>query len=788
MSALALAGAVAVGLTLGLFGGGGSILTVPLLVYLAGVPAKSAIAMSLFVVGVTSMVSAVGHARAGRIRWKTGLVFGLAGMAGAYGGGLIGPHLPAAVLLAGFALMMLATAVAMIRGRRAPEHAPAREDLPILHVIGEGVVVGLVTGLVGAGGGFLVVPALVLLGGMPMSMAVATSLVVIAMKSFAGLAGYLQTVPVDWATALPVTAAAVVGGVAGGWLAGHVDADRLRKGFGWFVLVMGAFVLVQQAPPSLFATPWAAAALLAGGPASVAGIAYLLLRRRRGQVGSLDTAEIRRHAQGQPTRHRTDRQDDRSATPLTYPPGSEEGKEPMFFAQYYLDCLSQASYMIGDPSTGRAVVVDPRRDVSEYLADAEARGLRIAGVINTHFHADFLAGHLELAARTGAWIGYGRLAEAEYPIRRLAHGERVELGDVVLEIMETPGHTPESISIVVHEHAGDAVPYGVLTGDALFIGDVGRPDLLASLGMTSEQLGRMLYDSVQHKLMSLPDEVRVFPAHGAGSACGKNLSTERASTIGMQRRTNYACRPMSEEEFLSIVTEGQPPAPGYFAFDAVLNRKNHELLDVAAHARPLTVEEFLARRRAGAVVLDARDAQEFALAHLRGSVSVPADGRFAERSGTVVEPGSEIVVIAPQDREIEVVTRLARIGFDTVTGYLREPEAAFLAAPDEVAHSSRLTAAELQEALQAQPAPFLLDVRNASEVADGAVEGAVNIPLAQLPARLAEIPDGRVVVYCAGGARSAIAVSLLEHKGRDQVSDLIGGYAAWRTAFIPAQA
>lgn len=763
MTALTLAGAVAVGLTLGLFGGGGSILTVPLLVYLAGVPAKSAIAMSLFVVGVTSAVSAVGHARAGRIRWQTGLVFGLAGMAGAYGGGLAGPHLPAAVLLAGFALMMLATAVAMIRGRRAPDHVPAREHLPVLHVIVEGVVVGLVTGLVGAGGGFLVVPALVLLGGMPMGVAVATSLVVIAMKSFAGLAGYLRTIPVDWSIALPVTAAAVVGGLAGGWLAGHLDAGRLRRGFGWFVLVMGGFVLIQQAPPALFATTWAGVTLPAGGAAALAGIAFLLLRRRR--------ATARRAAPPKPN------------TPV----GTQKGSV-MFFAQYYLDCLSQASYMIGDPSTGRAVVVDPRRDVSEYLADAEAHGLRIDGVINTHFHADFLAGHLELAARTGAWIGYGRLAETEYPIRRLAHGDRIELGDVVLEIMETPGHTPESISVLVREHVGDAVPYGVLTGDALFVGDVGRPDLLASLGTTSDQLGRMLYDSVQRKLMSLPDEVRVFPAHGAGSACGKNLSTERASTIGAQRLTNYACRPMSEEEFLSIVTEGQPPAPGYFVFDAMLNRRNHELLDVAAHARPLTAEEFLDRRRAGAVVLDARDAQDFALAHLRGSVSVPADGRFAERSGTVVEPGSEIVVIAPQDREAEVVTRLARIGFDTVTGYLRDPEAAFLATPDEVAHSSRLTAAELREALQGRRPPFLLDVRNASEVADGAVEGAVNIPLAQLPARLAEIPDGPVVVYCAGGARSAIAAGLLEHKGRDQVSDLIGGYAAWRTAFTPAQA
>ncbi|MEV0972333.1 MBL fold metallo-hydrolase [Microtetraspora glauca] len=461
----------------------------------------------------------------------------------------------------------------------------------------------------------------------------------------------------------------------------------------------------------------------------------------------------------------------------------------MFFTQYYLDCLSQASYMIGDRETGRAVVVDPRRDVSEYIADAQARGLRIEGVINTHFHADFIAGHLELAARTGAWIGYGHRAEAEYPIRTLTDGERVELGDVVLEIMETPGHTPESISILVYEHASDTVPYGVLTGDALFIGDVGRPDLLASLGMTADQLGRMLYDSVQHKLMGLPDAVRVFPAHGAGSACGKNLSTERQSTIGMQRLTNYACAPMSEDEFLAIVTEGQPPAPGYFVYDAVLNRKNHELLDVAAHVRPLSQEDFLASRAAGAVVVDARDSQDFALAHLRGSIGVPADGRFAERVGMVVKPRSEIVVIAPQDREEEVVTRLGRIGFDTVTGYLREPEAAFLAVPGEVAHSTRVTARDLREALAGVEPPLLVDVRNEGEVAGGAIEGSVNIPLAQLAGRLSEVPvDRPVVVYCAGGARSAIAAGLLEHEGRERVADLIGGYDAWQRAFATAGA
>ncbi|GLV49612.1 MBL fold hydrolase [Thermobispora bispora] len=460
----------------------------------------------------------------------------------------------------------------------------------------------------------------------------------------------------------------------------------------------------------------------------------------------------------------------------------------MKFIQYYLECLSHASYLIGDETTGRAVIVDPRRDISEYVADAEAHGLRIEGVINTHFHADFIAGHLEMAARTGAWIGYGSKAEAEYPIRRLADGERIELGDVVLEIMETPGHTPESISILVYEHADDAVPYGVLTGDTLFIGDVGRPDLLASLGKTADELGRMLYRSVR-RLMELPDEVRVFPAHGAGSACGKNLSAELQSTIGEQRRTNYACAPMSEDEFVALVTEGQPSAPGYFVYDAVLNRKNHDLLDVDAHARPLGIEEFLARRDAGAVIVDARSEEDFARGHLRGSLNVPVDGRFAERAGMVVEPGSEIIVVAPQNRELEVITRLGRIGFDTVTGYLRRPEAALRAVPGEVAQAERVTVEELRQALADAEPPVLLDVRNVGEVALGAIEGALTIPLAELPRRLDEVPADRpVVVYCASGSRSSTAASLLRRAGRERVSDLIGGYQAWQDAHAPTAA
>ncbi|MCC9740036.1 rhodanese-like domain-containing protein [Streptomyces sp. MNU89] len=459
----------------------------------------------------------------------------------------------------------------------------------------------------------------------------------------------------------------------------------------------------------------------------------------------------------------------------------------MFFAQYYLDCLSQASYMVADETSGKAVVVDPRRDVTEYVADAQDRGFTIVGVINTHFHADFIAGHLELADRTGAWIGYGQRAETEYESRKLADGERISLGDVTLQIMETPGHTPESVSVLVYEHAGDEVPYGVLTGDALFIGDVGRPDLLASIGVTADELGRMLYDSVHNKLMALPDEVRVFPAHGAGSACGKNLSTQRQSTIGEQRATNYACAPMGEDQFLAVVTAGQPSAPGYFVYDAILNRKSHELFDPSTTAPSLSVEEFLARRDAGAVIVDGRDPQEFAAGHLRGSVNVPADGRFAEQAGSVVAPDAEIIVVAPEDREEELVTRLARIGFDHVAGYLRDPEGVFPGLAAEMTQASRVTADELRKVLASGQAPVVVDVRGGGEREEGFIEGSLHIPLAELAKRQDEIPADRpVVVHCAGGHRSSIGASLLRHAGREDVSDLLGGYGAWLLLPEPA--
>ncbi|WP_353508524.1 rhodanese-like domain-containing protein [Intrasporangium sp.] len=454
----------------------------------------------------------------------------------------------------------------------------------------------------------------------------------------------------------------------------------------------------------------------------------------------------------------------------------------MIFTQYYLDCLSQASYLVGDATTGRAVVVDPRRDVGEYLDDAGARGLTIVGIINTHFHADFVSGHLELARETGAWIGYGEAAAPEFEVRSLADGERISLGDVTLQIMATPGHTPESISVLVLERPDDEVPYGVLTGDALFIGDVGRPDLLASVGHTAEELGRMLYDSVQHKLMALPDAVRVFPAHGAGSACGKNLSTERQSTIGEQRRFNYACQPMTEDEFLEVVAGGQPAAPAYFLYNATLNKQGREVRDVHASVPALTAEQVELALADGAVLHDARDHQEFAAGHLRGAINVPWDGRLAETVGTVLTPDQPVVIMAPDGQEQEVATRFARIGFDQVLGHVADPEGYLVAHQDDVASASRLTAAQASSAVAESDAQ-IVDIRNQGELAEGMLPGARHIPLAELAARSDELdPDRPVLLYCAGGWRSSVGASLLRAKGFGDVSDLLGGYGAWLRA------
>lgn len=461
----------------------------------------------------------------------------------------------------------------------------------------------------------------------------------------------------------------------------------------------------------------------------------------------------------------------------------------MFFRQYYLECLSHASYLIGDVTSGKAVVVDPQRDVAQYLADAEANGLKIVKILETHFHADFLSGHLELAARTGAAIGFGAAASgrAEFEIETFSDGDRIHLGGdgrgVELQIRETPGHTPESISLVIFPDGATSEPYAVLTGDTLFIGDVGRPDLLASVGVTAEELARRLYHSLHDKLLTLPDATKVYPAHGAGSACGKNLSTETVSTIGEQRHTNYALAPMSEAEFVEAVTQGQSVAPLYFSFAANRNREQRELLADDAPVRTLTMAEVLEHQRDGAVVIDARDEMDFAAGHMRGSVNVGLSGRFAEYAGEVMTPQTPIVLVTPPGHEVEAKVRLARIGFDRVIGALGNPVESFLDHPELVESLSRLSADALARRMRDVPNLVLIDVRNPGEVALGTIEGARAISLPALLSSLDQLDQkSPTVVFCAGGYRSAIAASLLRSHGFMDVSDLIGGYSAWLIA------
>lgn len=451
----------------------------------------------------------------------------------------------------------------------------------------------------------------------------------------------------------------------------------------------------------------------------------------------------------------------------------------MIFQQYELGCLSLFSYLIADETTGRAVVVDPQRDVSQYIADAERQGLTIERVLETHFHADFLSGHLELAAATGAVISYGDRAKTDFPMEPVAHGERLSLGEVVLEVRHTPGHTPESISIVVFERGDDPVPWGVLTGDALFIGDVGRPDLLTSVGRTADDLARELYASVHEQLLTLPDETRVFPAHGAGSACGKNLSTASQSTIGEQRRTNYALAPMSVDEFVEAVTQGQSVAPLYFAFAADSNRRERQLLDDHEPTPRLPIDEVLERQASGAVVVDARPSDVFSSGHLRGAINVGLDGRFAEYAGDVLRPGDEVIVVADDGRADEARVRLARIGFDHVVGALADIDDVLTARPELAARAARITASELAEWRESDSSVQVVDVRNPGECAEGMVEGATNLPLPNLLDQLATLdPDRPTVVYCAGGYRSATGASLLRAKGFATVADVYGGYGA----------
>lgn len=462
----------------------------------------------------------------------------------------------------------------------------------------------------------------------------------------------------------------------------------------------------------------------------------------------------------------------------------------MIFKQFYLPCLAHASYVIGDEATGIAVVVDPQRDIDQYLAFAAEHGLKIGHVFLTHLHADFVAGHLELRDRVGATIYLGAAAKARYAFTPLHDRDTFEFGRVRLKALETPGHTPESISILVYDvNASDSQPHAVLTGDTLFIGDVGRPDLRVALGWSASELGSMLFDSLHTKLLALPDESLVYPAHGAGSLCGKALSKETVSTLGEQRRSNYALQPMSKEAFIQVVTADQPEAPAYFTYDAVLNSEERPTLDeTLARVNPMTLDDVLALQAVGAQILDTRDPAEFAAAHLAGSINIGLSGQYATWAGTVLDRDHPIAIIADPGRENESTTRLGRIGFDHVVGYLKDGLHSLKSRPDLTATTERLSAQFAVELLSSSQPPLAIDVRAPGEREQKYIGGSLGIPLNHLTENLVKLPrDRSLLVYCAGGYRSSIAASLLQRNGFRRVSEIAGGIAGWEAANLPVQ-
>jgi hydroxyacylglutathione hydrolase len=458
----------------------------------------------------------------------------------------------------------------------------------------------------------------------------------------------------------------------------------------------------------------------------------------------------------------------------------------VIFKQFYLNCLAHASYLIADEETATAAVIDPQRDIAQYLIFAAEHGLQIKHVFLTHLHADFVAGHLELRDHAGATIYLGAKAQAGYRFTPLADGSVVEFGRVRLQALETPGHTPESISLLVYDLSSSASePHAVLTGDTMFIGDVGRPDLRVALGWSATDLGGMLFDSLRLKLLPLPDASLVYPAHGAGSLCGKAISKETVSTLGEQRRVNYALQPMSKSEFIELVTADQPEAPAYFTYDAVLNSQERPTLDetLERELEPLKLDRVLQLQAAGAQILDTREPEEFAAAHLAGSINIGLSGQYATWAGTLLDHEHPIVIVSSPDREYESAVRLGRIGFDNVAGYLSDGMHSLESRSDLVEFTERLSAPLAAEFLSSDHPPLLLDVRNPRERAQKSIDGSLSIPLNQLSQRAHELPKDRtVLVHCAGGYRSSIAASLLQKKGFACVQELAGGIAAWEGA------
>jgi len=456
----------------------------------------------------------------------------------------------------------------------------------------------------------------------------------------------------------------------------------------------------------------------------------------------------------------------------------------MYFEQFYLSCLAHASYMIG--SEGVAAVIDPQRDVEIYLEDARKHGLRIEHVIETHLHADFVSGHQELAARTGAKIYVGARAGATFPHVAVHEGGEVRFGQCHLRFLETPGHTVESICILVTDLERSPEPFAVLTGDTLFIGDVGRPDL--SPGFTPQQLAGLLYDSLHQKLLKLSDDVSVYPAHGAGSLCGRQISAERCSTLGKERASNYALKAASREEFVNLLTDALPERPGYFQRDAEINRTGAAPLAELAPLAALDAYAVLRRQQKGAVVLDTRQQAQFGAGHIPGSVHIALSGQYAAWAGTIIGLETDLILVAEDlDRVAESRVRLARVGIERVAGYLEGGIDGWKRENLALEQVPQITVEDLARLLREKKDEVqVLDVRRQGEWEEGHIDGAVLKPLNQLARMMDELDAVRpVAVHCKGGYRSSIATSLLRRAGFRQVLNVTGGFDAWKNAGLP---
>jgi hydroxyacylglutathione hydrolase len=453
----------------------------------------------------------------------------------------------------------------------------------------------------------------------------------------------------------------------------------------------------------------------------------------------------------------------------------------MYFKQFYLGCLAHASYLIGDQ--GEAAVVDPQRDIEEYLDEAAKQRLKIRHVIETHLHADFVSGHREIAQRTGASIYFGAKANAEFNHVPVKEGDEIRMGKVVLRFLETPGHTPESISVVVTDQNESEQPYAVLTGDALFIGDVGRPDLLGARISASELAG-MLYDSLHQKFLTLPDSVKVYPAHGAGSMCGRNISIERSSTIGEQRKVNYALQPMSRNEFIRIMTTDLPEAPSYFSFDAQINRKGPAIMENLSSPLPLTPQEVQSKSN-DSVIVDTRPSDQYGVAHVPGSINIGLGGQFASWAGSLIPLNTPLIIVAEnEERVLESRTRLARVGHENVIGYLSGGIYAWDKAGYPTASTEQITVTELNQRIKENQVDQVVDVRRIGEWNSGHIREAIHIPLNSLSKEaLAKLsPDKNTAAICAGGYRSSMATSILEKLGYHKITNVIGGMNAWNSS------